>query len=105
MRKLLLGSAVLLVLAAGAYYRFHHAKPPLEVAYAGNRLVTLVSTTAQVHEPVTTVAFGDRLEVLERFQGQVEVRTATGLTGWVNERDLLSLDIWQKAADLEKRTG
>lgn len=43
------------------------------------------------------------MEVLERFQDQVNVRTTTGLTGWVNERDLLSTDVWQKAADLEKR--
>jgi hypothetical protein len=104
-RKLLLGLAVLLVIAASAYYRFARSKPPLEAAYAGNRFVTLVSGTAQVHSPVTTVSFGDRLDVLERFQGQVKVRTAAGLEGWVNERDLLSADIWQKAADLEKKTA
>lgn len=104
-RKLLLGFAVLIVLAAGAYYRFRHTQTPLEVAYAGNRTVTLQSTTAQVREPITTVSYGDRLEVLQRFQDQVKVRTTTGLTGWVNERDLLSTDVWQKAADLEKRTS
>lgn len=104
-RKLLLGFAVLIVLAAGAYYRFRHTQTPLEIAYAGNRLVTLQSTTAQVREPITTVSYGDRLEVLKRFQDQVNVRTTTGLIGWVNERDLLSTDVWQKAADLEKRTS
>ncbi len=104
-RKLLLGFAVLIVLAAGAYYRFRHTQAPLEIAYAGNRTVTLQSTTAQVREPITTVNYGDRLEVLKRFQDQVNVRTTTGLTGWVNERDLLSTDVWQKAADLEKRTS
>ena len=104
-RKLLLGFAVLIVLAAGAYYRFRHTQTPLEIAYAGNRTVTLQSTTAQVREPITTVSYGDRLEVLQRFQDQVNVRTTTGLTGWVNERDLLSTDVWQKAADLEKRTS
>ena len=104
-RKLLLGFAVLIVLAAGAYYRFRHTQTPLEIAYAGNRSVTLQSTTAQVREPITTVSYGDRLEVLKRFQDQVNVRTTTGLTGWVNERDLLSTDVWQKAADLEKRTS
>jgi hypothetical protein len=104
-RKLLLGFAVLIVLAAGAYYRFRHTQAPLEIAYAGNRTVTLQSTTAQVREPITTVSYGDRLEVLKRFQDQVNVRTTTGLTGWVNERDLLSTDVWQKAADLEKRTS
>ena len=64
-----------------------------------------MSTNAQVREPVTTVNYGDRLEVLERYQDQVEVRTPKGLSGWVNERDLLSADVWQKAADLEKRTA
>jgi hypothetical protein len=104
-RKLLLGFAVLLVLAAGAYYHFRQTQTPLETAYAGNRTVTLQSTTAQVREPITTVSYGDRLEVLQRFQDQVKVRTTAGLTGWVNEHDLLSTDVWQKAADLEKRTS
>ena len=104
-RKLLLGFAVLIVLAAGAYYRFRLTQTPLEIAYAGNRTVILQSTTAQVREPITTVSYGDRLEVLKRFQDQVNVRTTTGLTGWVNERDLLSTDVWQKAADLGKRTS
>lgn len=104
-RKLLLGFAVLLVIAAGAYYQFHHSPPVIETAYAGNRIVTLQSTTAQVREAIATVGYGDRLEVLERYQDQVRVRAANGATGWVNERDLLSADVWQKAADLEKRTG
>jgi hypothetical protein len=104
-RKLLLGFAVLLVVAAAAYFRLRHAAKPLEIAYAANRQVTLQSTTAQVREPITTVSYGDRLEVLQRFQDQVNVRTTTGLTGWVNERDLLSTDVWQKAADLGKRTA
>jgi hypothetical protein len=104
-RKLLLGFAVLLVVAGAAYFRLRHAPAPLEIAYAANRQVTLQSTTAQVREPITTVSYGDRLEVLQRFQDQVNVRTTTGLTGWVNERDLLSTDVWQKAADLGKRTS
>jgi hypothetical protein len=104
-RKLLLGFAVLLVVAAAAYFQLRHASTPLEIAYAANRQVTLQSTTAQVREPITTVSYGDRLEVLQRFQDQVKVRTTTGLTGWVNERDLLSTDVWQKAADLGKKTS
>ena len=103
-RKLLLGFAVLLVVAAGFYLHSRHSSPALEIVYAGNRQVTLQSTTAQVHEAVTTVSYGDRLEVLQRYQDQVEVRTAKGLTGWVAERDLLSADVWLKAADLEKKT-
>jgi hypothetical protein len=100
-RKVLLGSALLMVLVVALYIRFHHSTPPLEVAYAGSRTVTLYSTSAQVREPVTTVSFGDRLDVLQRFQSQVKVRTAGGIVGWIEENDLLSADLWQTLKDLE----
>jgi hypothetical protein len=105
MRKILLGSALVLVVCFAAYLRFRHSSAPIEIAYAGNRQVTLMSTTAQVRSPIVTVNFGDRLEVLERFQDQVKVRTLTGLTGWISERDMLSADLWQKARDLDARTA
>jgi hypothetical protein len=105
MRKILLGSAFLLVVCFAAYLRFHHSGSPLEIAYAGNRQVTLMSTTAQVRSPIVTVNFGERLEVLERFQDQVKVRTTAGLTGWISERELLTSDLWQKARDLDTRTA
>jgi hypothetical protein len=101
-RKILLGLLVLLILGTAAYLRFHHAKPPMEVGYAGDRQVTVWSTSAQVREPVTTVSFGEKLDVLQRFQDQVKVRTTTGITGWIEERELLSADVWQTAKDLTK---
>ena len=48
------------------------------MAYAANRQVTLWDTTAQVRSPVATVNFGDRLQILDRFGDEVEVRTAAG---------------------------
>jgi hypothetical protein len=104
-RKVLLGTALLMVLIVALYARFHHSTPPLETAYAGSRAVTLYSTSAQVREPVTTVNFGDRLEVLQRFQNQVKVRTSTGLVGWTEEGDLLSADLWQTLKDLETKSA
>ena len=80
-----------------------HAAVPLEIAYSGNHLVTVYSTSAQVREPVTTVSFGERLDVLQRFQDQVKVRTADGVVGWVEERDLLSADAWQRMKDMETK--
>ncbi|MGB8541584.1 MAG: SH3 domain-containing protein [Candidatus Acidiferrales bacterium] len=103
MRKILIGSAVLLIIATAAYLRYHHGKTPIEIGYAGNREVTLWSTTAQVREPVATVNYGERLDVLQRFQDQVQVRTTSGTTGWIPERDLLSADLWQTSKDLEKK--
>ncbi len=104
-RKILLGVAVLTVLCTAAYLRFLRPHGPREVAYAGNRQVTLWSATAQVREPVTTVNFGDHLDVLGHFQDRVKVRTLNGITGWVGQNDLLSADMWQRARDLDAKTA
>jgi len=103
MRKVLIGSAVLLIVGTAAYLRYRHPNAPLAVGYAGNRIVTLWSTSAQVREPVVTVNYGEKLDVLQRFQDQVQVRTSNGTTGWIPERDLLSADLWQTSKDLEKK--
>jgi len=100
-RKLLLGFAVVFVLCVAAYLKFHHSKPVLEVAYAGNRQVTLWNSSAEIREVSGTLKYGDRLEVLDHFQQQAQVRTASGLVGWVAESDLLSVDLWQKIKDLD----
>jgi hypothetical protein len=104
-RKVLLGSALLMVLVVALYVRYHHSAPPLETAYAGSRTVTVYSTSAQVREPVATVSFGERLEVLQRFQNQVKVRTTTGIVGWIEENDLLSADLWETLKDLEAKSA
>jgi hypothetical protein len=101
MRKILIGFMVVLVIIAAIYFRFRHAAGAREVAYAGNREVTLWSTTAQVREAVATVKYGERLDVLGRTEDQVRVRTADGFIGWTNEADLLTADLWQRANDLE----
>lgn len=102
-RKLSLGFALVLVVSVGVYMHFHRARGPFEAVYAGERQVTLWSTTAAVREPLTTVNFGDRLEVFGRFHGEVKVRTLKGVTGWVDQRELLTADVWQGAKNLEAR--
>ncbi|MGH9683415.1 MAG: hypothetical protein ACRD4S_07375 [Candidatus Acidiferrales bacterium] len=105
MRKIFVGFVLIVIVGGAAYLHFRKPKPSVEIAFAGNREVTLWSTSAQVREPIGSVNFGDRLEVLRRFQEQVRVRTTRGVTGWVNERDLLSADLWQKGKDLEQRAA
>jgi hypothetical protein len=100
-RKLLLGFAVVLAVSAAAYLRFHHGTPPLGVAYAGGKQVILWDTSAEVREPIGTLKYGDKIDVLDRFQQQTKVRTVNGLIGWVAESDLLSVDLWQKMRDLD----
>jgi hypothetical protein len=104
-RKLLIGFALVLVIGFAAYRHFHHAKPALETAYVGNRQVTLWSTTAQVRESVATMSFGDRLEVLDRFEDQVRVRTTTGVIGWISQDELLSAEFWRQAQGLDVKTA
>lgn len=104
-RKLLIGFALVVVIGFAAYRHFHHAKPPLETAYIGGREVTLWSTTAQVRESVATLSFGDRVDVLDRFEDQVKVRTTSGVTGWIDQDQLLSAEFWRQAQDLESETA
>ena len=100
MKKVGIGLAVVLVVALALYLRFRHPSGPTETAYAGNREVTIWSTTAQVREPVATAKYGEKLVVLGRSQDQVQVKTVSGAVGWISEGDLLSADLWQRAADL-----
>lgn len=105
MRKIGIGFLLFAIIAAAAYLRFRHSKGAEEIVYAGNRQVTLWSTSAQVREPVATVTFGDRLRIVRSFEDHVEVRTDAGQTGWVNSRELISSELWDQARELAKRAG
>lgn len=105
MRKIGIGFVLFVIIGVAAYLRFRHAHGAEEIAYAGNRQVTLWSTTAQVREPVATVTFGDRLRIIGTFDDNVEVRTDGGRRGWVNKRDLLSSELWDQARELAKQAA
>ncbi len=92
-----------LVVCAGTIWRIRSRRTPHEEAYAGERHVILWSSTAQVREPVATLNYGERLEILQRFGDEVEARTAQGVTGWVDGRQLLSSELWRGASDLAAR--
>jgi hypothetical protein len=100
MRKLLLGFAVVLVVCVALFVHLRTPSKPIELAYSGNRHTTLWSTSAQVREAIGTLNFGERLEVLQRFEDQVKVKTEGGLTGWIQERDLMTSDVWATVKDL-----
>lgn len=101
MRKLLIGFLVVLAISAVFYFQLHRSKAALEAAYVGSREVTIWNTSAQVRSPVATASFGERLDVVNRYGDHVQVRTASGITGWVGDQDLLSAELWQKSKDLE----
>jgi hypothetical protein len=103
-RKLLIGFALVLIIGFAVYRHFRHAKAPAETAYVGGRQVTLWSTAAQVREPVAMASFGDRVDVLGRFEDQVKVRTTSGVVGWTSQDQLLSAEFWRQAQELEGET-
>jgi hypothetical protein len=105
MRKILLGFLLVLVVGTGVYLRSRRKKQPVEVDYAANREVTLWSTTAAVRRPVATVPYGARLEVLSRFEDQVQVRAASGVAGWTEQSNLLTPDFWETAQKLDASTA
>src|ERR1700722_10934324 len=105
MRKMLLGFGLVLIVSCGFFLRLHRTKAPIDTAYAGDRQVTIWSTTAQVREPVATVNFGERLDVLDRLDDEVHVRTASGVIGWTSQRDLISADFMQRSKDLDAKAG
>jgi hypothetical protein len=91
---------VLLVVILGAGWLIWPRRPVLGVSYVNGRSATLWSTTAQVREATATLAFGDRLEILDRDGNFAEVRTAKGLEGWVDMRSLVRSEEWDQAMAL-----
>src|ERR1051326_4776776 len=82
-----------------------HRQRILEVDYVSAPQVVLRDQLSQVFNKVGTASNGDRVEVLDREKRFAKVRTATGLEGWVEQRYLVSqqvFDAFQKLNLQEK---
>jgi SH3-like domain-containing protein len=55
---------------------------------------------AAVYEKTGVVKNGDRVEVLDHDRRFVKVRTATGVTGWVEQRYLVGQDVYDRIQKL-----
>jgi SH3-like domain-containing protein len=69
-------------------------------AYVSERSVTLWSSAAQVREPLDTLHYGDRVDVMARRNDSAKVRTGSGQVGWVDARLLLEPALWQRSVKL-----
>jgi len=77
----------------------------LEVDYVAAPQVVLRDQLSQVFNKVGFAANGDRVEVLDREKRFARVRTSTGLEGWVEQRYLVTqqvFDGFQKLAQEQK---
>ena len=69
-------------------------------AYISERSVTLWSSAAQVREPLDTLHYGDRVDIMARRNDSAKVRTVSGQVGWVDARLLLEPTLWQRSVKL-----
>lgn len=96
---------VVLIVAALLYWKLHNGPPKaISVGYAADRSVILWNTLAEVREEAAEVHYGDRVEVL-RVEGPAsQVRTASGVIGWIRDsRQIMDSELWGKSAALLER--
>ncbi len=101
-RKLLIAVPLLLLVVLLAWY-FRPKRETLGEAYVGERTATLWSSVAQVREPLDTLHYGDRVDVVARRNDSTKVRTAAGELGWVEGRYLMDTALWQRSTKLLKQ--
>ena len=72
----------------------------LEVAYVSGVQVNLRDRVAAVYEKAGVVKNGERVEVLDRDRRFAKVRTASGATGWMEQRNLVGQDVFDQIRKL-----
>jgi|CZKC01.1.fsa_nt_gi hypothetical protein len=98
-RKLIIGALVLIV-AAVLYWKFHPSQRAGDEAYVAEPTVTVWSTTAQVRQTAAELHWGERVEVLGHSDTFTKVRTIRGVTGWVDARRLVDGPTWLREEQL-----
>jgi len=99
-RRILFGVVLLSIVGGVAYWHAHRNSAPAETEYVGGRSVTIYSSNAQVREPLQTLKFGDRVEILDRSSDSAQVRTTTGVEGWISTRELVPAEMWRRMVAL-----
>ena len=101
-RKLLIAVPLLSVVVLLAWM-LRPKREFLGEAYVGERTATLWSSVALVREPLDTLHYGDRVDVVARRNDSIKVRTAGGELGWVEGRYLMDPALWQRSTKLLKQ--
>ncbi len=70
--------------------------PTQEVAYVSAVQANLRDRVAAVYDKVGIVKNGDRVEVLDRDRRFVKVRTSSGAMGWIEQRYLVSQQVFDQ---------
>ncbi len=78
----------------------HSGGRVLEIAYVSGVQVNLRDRVAVAYDKVGIVKNGDRVEVLDHDRHFVRVRTATGQMGWIEQRYLVSQQVYDRLQKL-----
>jgi hypothetical protein len=99
-RKLIVVAALILVVLAGLYWKFHSSHHIADEAYVAEPTVNVWSTTAQVRQLAAEIHWGEKVEVLGHSDTFTKIRTTKGVTGWVDGRRIVDGATWLKEEDL-----
>jgi SH3-like domain-containing protein len=107
--KLKVSVAIFLIVASGAAYYFlvyapAHYFPP-EVAYVLPSSVTVVDTPAEIRLEIAQVKNSDQVQVLDRTHNWAHVRLADGKTGWLELKDLLESETYERGQQVLRDMG
>ncbi|HEV2289760.1 MAG TPA: hypothetical protein VGR81_12490 [Candidatus Acidoferrales bacterium] len=84
-------------------YRMHRPLPMAE-AYAGSQGVTVWNSTAEVRTPITTLAYGQPVQIAQRNGNMELIETTTKIRGWVSADSLLDASVWHEESQLSEMT-
>lgn len=101
MKRILIVLAVVSGVALGGFWLW--PRPPLAAAHCAERKVSIWNRVAQVREPVATLSYGERIGIVERRKDNVRVRTQSGVEGWIDQKYLMSPELWQRGRDLRSQ--
>ena len=108
MRRIHIVLIVLGVLLGAGYLLMRPSSPSVrEQAYVSERRATVWNRLAAVREPAASLHYGDRVGIIESKAWSnvdyVQVLVPTGATGWLEAKQLMPAELWQRAqANLEK---
>ena len=96
-------------MAAGAAYYFlvyapGHRFPP-EVAYVLPSSATVVDTPAEVRLEIAQVKSSEEVQVLDHTRNWAHVRLADGKTGWLELKDLLDSETYERGQQVLRDLG
>jgi hypothetical protein len=94
---------VCFALCAGLAGCIDSRPPAAGQVFAGPSELILREDINPKSKPTGTVHHGDRLDVLQQRRRMYKVRAATGVQGWTDERNLMSVDRMQALSQLEEQ--